>query len=70
MRAFESPKYRLAIRVAEALLRDHPEIQRRGETSYSVLLESMKTINVNYNMSDMTQLVSRNLYERCTRVWK
>ena len=69
-RRLESPKYRQAIRVTEALLRDNPKILRSGETSYGELVESVKVMRLNYNMSDIVQLVIRNLHERGVKVWR
>jgi hypothetical protein len=69
-RRLESPKYRQTIWVAEALLKDHPEILRSGETSIGVLLEFMKAMTLTYNRSDITQLVSKYLHERGIKVWR
>jgi hypothetical protein len=66
----ESPKHKEAERVAEDLLKDHPEIRLEGETSYSILQEYVKSMTLFYNRSDITQLVSKSLHEKGIRVWK
>jgi len=69
-RRLESPKYRQAIRVAEKLLIDHPEILESCETRYGDIVEYVKIMKLNYNTSDIIQLVSKNLHERGVKVWR
>jgi len=65
-----SPKYRLAVEIAQAMLDGYIRPSRLTEVSYREILLHIKEMRVPFSTPDVADLAAQYLHERGVKVWR
>ena len=65
-----SPKYRIALQIAQTLLDEYISKRSVNEVTYREILLQVKRLNIPFNTSDIAELTAQYLVEKGVRIWR
>ena len=66
----QSPKYRIALQVAQTLLDEYISKKPIKEITYREIVLKVKRLNIPFNMRDIADLAAKYLHEQGVRIWR